>query len=241
MTKDADASIHIYKRARTGRIRANKRFVRRLKSVIATEATPRVAQSTAHTILDVARELYAQGGYSAVTVRAVAARVGITSGAIYKHYSSKEDLFMALQERALELLVDFENSDEIVAPLEHLRLYYWRYYEFSQQHPEYFTMLWVDSSVPVLDESKPQYRGIQRLREDNRRRIERCVDAGLIPPGEVPSIARFLMVTMHGCAVLQIAHERRFSGPPQWVANALDASLLAVQHGLLVTTETNAS
>ena len=31
--------------------------------------------------------------------------------------------------------------------LEDLRAHFWRYYEFSNTHPEYFTLLWVDPSA----------------------------------------------------------------------------------------------
>ena len=188
-------------------------------------------QPTAQNILDVARDLYARGGYAAVTVRAVAEKVGITSGAIYKHFSSKEDLFMSLQEQALALLVDIEGRDRHDDAIEQVRLYFWRYYEFSQGYPEYFRMLWVDSSAPNMADSKRQHHGLRLLRNDSYQRIETCMTAGLFPPGDTSSIARYLWATVHGCAVLQMDTHR--AGPDQWVADALDTSLLAVRNGLL--------
>ncbi|GAB4280820.1 MAG: hypothetical protein Kow0029_25670 [Candidatus Rifleibacteriota bacterium] len=47
-------------------------------------------------IIEVTRDLIFNQGFSNFTVRTVAVRVGISEAAIYKHYSSKEELLMAL-------------------------------------------------------------------------------------------------------------------------------------------------
>lgn len=52
--------------------------------------------STADRILRAARALFATGGVEAVTVRGVAAKVGITPMAIYRHFAGKDDLVDAL-------------------------------------------------------------------------------------------------------------------------------------------------
>jgi len=52
--------------------------------------------STADRIRSAARVLFAAGGTEAVTVRGVAAKVGVTPMAIYRHYAGKEALVDAL-------------------------------------------------------------------------------------------------------------------------------------------------
>src|SRR5215213_2843392 len=54
------------------------------------------AASTAQRILDAARASFGAGGVDAVTVRGVAADVGITPMAIYRHFAGKEALVDAL-------------------------------------------------------------------------------------------------------------------------------------------------
>jgi len=53
-------------------------------------------RSTSDRILAAARALFRAGGVEAVTVRGVAARVGVTPMAIYRHFAGKEALIDAL-------------------------------------------------------------------------------------------------------------------------------------------------
>lgn len=47
-------------------------------------------------ILDAAVSVFAERGYDAGSVREIAERVGISEPAIYRHFASKEDLFLSL-------------------------------------------------------------------------------------------------------------------------------------------------
>lgn len=51
------------------------------------------AQKTETAILNAALELMQKDGFEAVTVRDICARAGITTGAFYHHFKSKEELF----------------------------------------------------------------------------------------------------------------------------------------------------
>ena len=51
------------------------------------------AQKTETTILNAALELMRTDGFEAVTVRDICTRAGITTGAFYHHFKSKEELF----------------------------------------------------------------------------------------------------------------------------------------------------
>jgi AcrR family transcriptional regulator len=54
--------------------------------------------------LTVARTLFAQGGYSAVTMDEVAAEVGVTKPLLYNYFGNKESLYIACMERAGDAL-----------------------------------------------------------------------------------------------------------------------------------------
>ncbi len=56
------------------------------------------AEATKAKILDAAQSLFAELGFENTQLDEVAARAGCSRGGIYAHYTSKEDLFLALME-----------------------------------------------------------------------------------------------------------------------------------------------
>src|SRR5277367_3594838 len=55
-------------------------------------------EETQSRILDAAQTVFSEQGFEKTQLEEVAARAGYTRGAIYAHYSNKEDLFLALME-----------------------------------------------------------------------------------------------------------------------------------------------
>lgn len=52
--------------------------------------------STRERLLSAARALIEEGGYGAATVIAIADRAGVAAGTLYRHFASKEELFVEL-------------------------------------------------------------------------------------------------------------------------------------------------
>jgi AcrR family transcriptional regulator len=59
--------------------------------------------STREKILDVALDLFTDQGFDGTSMREIAGRLGITKPSIYYHFSSKEDILLALHMRTHEL------------------------------------------------------------------------------------------------------------------------------------------
>src|SRR5712692_976585 len=67
---------------------------------------PPVSESTQtrQRILDGARECFVRLGYDQTTVKDIASAAGITAGAIYYHFDSKQDIFVAVYRWVQELV-----------------------------------------------------------------------------------------------------------------------------------------
>lgn len=70
--------------------------------------------NTKEKILVVALRLFAVNGYEAVSVSQIAGELGITKGALYKHYKNKRDIFNCVFEYVCEL--DIERSQKNSVP-----------------------------------------------------------------------------------------------------------------------------
>lgn len=85
------------------------RPVRKVKAGSKVRRRGRPADSdglTGERILASARECFAESGYVAASTHMVAARVGLTTGALYHHFGSKRDLYLAVFDEVEELVFD---------------------------------------------------------------------------------------------------------------------------------------
>ena len=58
-----------------------------------------MAEGTKERILETALELFAQNGYLGTSMNDIAARLGITKAALYKHYAGKQEILKRIVER----------------------------------------------------------------------------------------------------------------------------------------------
>lgn len=80
------------------------------------------AAKTAHRILQTATAHFAEHGFAAASVDAIASAAGVTRGAVYHHYASKTGLFSAViaaQQDAIATAI--ANATDGIAPPEALR------------------------------------------------------------------------------------------------------------------------
>ncbi len=69
---------------------------------------------TKERILNAALRLFARDGFEAVSVSAISEALGMTKGALYKHYKSKRDIFDSIVEKMYRL--DAERANEFGVP-----------------------------------------------------------------------------------------------------------------------------
>ena len=72
--------------------------------------------ATRERILAAAERLFAERGFSGVSMPAIAAAAGITAGAIYKHFESKEQLFFSIVRRAVEAAPTTQEGEGLAGP-----------------------------------------------------------------------------------------------------------------------------
>jgi AcrR family transcriptional regulator len=158
------------------------------------ERQDRERQAVRLAILDAARDLFVDEGYRNVSIRKIAERIEYSPAAIYSYFLSKDDIFFALAEEGFRRLdakvrgVRGHND-----PLEDVRACWWAYYEFSREHREFFELMFVDRSVPQITEQWTGLAFVHQMLEFAASRIQRCIDAGIFPPGTQADVAMHLI------------------------------------------------
>jgi AcrR family transcriptional regulator len=94
-------------------------------------------------LLDVARRVFGNSGFHAVSMETVAKEAGVTKPILYDHFPSKKDLYLALIDADLAVL-----HEEVRAALdspkgnrERIRASFQAYFDFVDQHAEGFRLL----------------------------------------------------------------------------------------------------
>ena len=73
-----------------------------------------MAGDTRERILETALELFAQNGYLGTSMNDIAGRLGFTKAALYKHYTSKQEILDRIVERMNEM--DYERAESYEMP-----------------------------------------------------------------------------------------------------------------------------
>src|SRR5689334_15169001 len=116
-------------------------------------------------ILDEAARLFREQGYAATTVREIARAAQILPGSLHYRYATKDDVLIALMERAVEQAIseiqrEIEKVDD---PIERLRAGMTRYLELLLEGDDaLFVMLFDWRSLPAgakrgLDRARARY------------------------------------------------------------------------------------
>ena len=157
------------------------------------------AAATKRALLRAAATLLDEGGPEAVTLRAVGARAGVSRGAPYGHFSTKEDLLTALAteqwSRTSEQLAALR-ADERLPPRERLRRALAAWLDIARRRPHLYALMFATPSrnpEPLLaaaSDSQDEFLAIV---------------AAVVGTDGAGRTAALLLSTTHGIATLEQA------------------------------------
>ena len=144
------------------------------------------------------------GDEAAVSLRAVAQRVGVSVPSIYLHFTDKQALIDAVCHEVFDVLdrrlrAAGEGTDD---PLQALRAQGNAYVHFAIENPEHFRLV-------MMRAHEPDPAGVDVLAASGAfgylvESVRKCVDAGLLE-GDPAQLALSLWAAAHGVAALLVA------------------------------------
>src|SRR5688572_8401512 len=203
------------------------------------ERQDRERQAVTASILTAARDLFEAEGYQSVSIRKIAERIEYSPAAIYSYFPSKDDIFLALAEEGFHRLderVRAAGADQS-SSLDLVRARWWAFYEFSQEQPAYFQLLFVDRSVPRITQEWEGFEFLQQMLNNAVSAIQRAIDAGSFPKTLSPNAAmHMLWASLIGPAVVGIRH-RLASGEDYdaLARDVLNATIAGLRAGVTPT------
>lgn len=179
------------------------------------------SRTTISTIFDSAQRLFVIRAYDDISMSDIAQEAGITKGAIYHHFASKQQLFINMMVRYLNNLHDILQKavDTIGTADERLRLLTQLYLETPTQDQRVIQLVRRDSNRFIGEERETLVRAYQRALPDQIAAIiSDGIQSGEIKAGDVRLLA-WQYVAIVEVSLSDYARQR-FDSPPK-MANYL--------------------
>ncbi len=154
------------------------------------------AAGTRERLLSAARELIEEGGYGAASVVAIADRAGVAAGTLYRHFASKEELFVEVfrsvcgrEERAMRAAsAEMPEGASSVAELETVLS---TFADRALRNPRLAWALIAEPVDPLVDAERLAYR--ERYAELIAEGLREGIKAGELPEQNVELTAAALV------------------------------------------------
>jgi len=162
-------------------------------------------------ILETATALFAEQGFSDAVTQALAERLGVGKGTIYRHFPSKRALFLAATDRVMRKLQDrvSANVAGIEDGLERIERGIATFLQFFADHPSFVELL-IQERAYFKDRKRPTYFEHREINIHKWKQLYRdLMTAGRIREMPVERITTVLSNVLYGIMVTNF-----FNGQP---------------------------
>ncbi|APW60866.1 TetR/AcrR family transcriptional regulator [Paludisphaera borealis] len=191
-------------------------------------------ESRKEEILRTATELFAEHGFSDAITQALADRMQVGKGTIYRHFPSKRELFLAAVDRVMRKMRDqvMANIAGVDEGLEQMARGIMAFLTFFSEHPEYVEML-IQERAQFKDRTRPTY--IEH-RDVNVKRWK-ALYARLIAEGRIRDVPVERISDVVGNVIYGTMFTNYFAGQAKPVAEQARDILDVIFHGILTDSE----
>lgn len=133
------------------------------------------AGTTGPRVRDAALRLFARGGYAAVSMRAIAAEVGVQAGALYKYTPDKQSLLFDLMEGHMTELLAATVPDADAPPMARLRGFVEFHIAFHHARPDAVFIAYME----LRNLTPENFTRIEALRRAYENRLEDILRDGV--------------------------------------------------------------
>ncbi len=191
-------------------------------------ATEEQRRAQRRRIREAAVELHGEKGIQGITVRAVAQRAGISTGAVYSHFSSLAELAQSLWRAPLaKANAQFAALAEAeLDPLRRAERLLSAYAEFSLDNPEFLRGAMLFVRPAPLDESERAPLAELDFFRLLREAVAAAQNSGQIREGDTRALALGAWAAVHGALALPINLERyEWGAPSELTTTAIEAAM----------------
>lgn len=182
--------------------------------------------ATRERILHEATRIVGRVGLNGLSMRALGEGVGLTPGALYRYFPSKQDLLWSMWQSALaDLRTGFAACAKTEDPLSAIRCMLAAYTSFALHDLDRFRALFLENDqggLNLLDRDPDALAPYQGLRAA----VEHARSCGAVRPGDVDRLTQILWAAAHGALTLVVTvPEIDFGDHKAFVSDTIDTVL----------------
>lgn len=174
--------------------------------------------ATKNKIHTAAIKLFAKKGFAATSVQDIADTAGISTGLLYRHYKTKDDLFNELVSYAaagLEKIVETFKNDS--SPVEMIRHFTFEILNDLKKDDEFANFLMIMNQSSTMDDPSPQVQYLNKqsvkMFEQTARLIEKGQELGQFKEGSAKEMAFYYFASIQGLTMIKRSMGQRFITP----------------------------
>lgn len=171
-------------------------------------------------LIDMAVLVAEETGKDLISVREVARRLGVSSGAPFRHFPDRESLMTAVAEEALarlRLRVERDQLDAPADPVARLKALGRTFIRWALQNPTQFRLV-SSRRLFEFDRSASLPVHFDAVRQVTLNLVEQAQMAGRLPQGALADMALALRALVYGLARMQVDGQL-----PQWRVDTSEA------------------
>lgn len=156
-------------------------------------------------ILDAAKQLFVEEGYAATTIRRIAAKLGISSTALYVYFQDKDAILVEICDATFTGLIN--ELDEVrrdaTDPSDALAKCLERYIRFGLDHPNEYELTFVTRRSKELQKLRPKNENLgTQAYERFYDLVDAVVRSGVTDDVDTQRLSQQLWAAIHGLVVL---------------------------------------
>lgn len=190
---------------------------------------------TREAIANAARDILVAEGLHAVSLRRVAASLGVTAPALYAHVVDKRDLLQGIVEGEIDRLMQRFADQRAGSAYDRLRAMSIAYVDYGLQNPDLFRAMFLFRPELTAEPRDDQPALGSKIHDAFLTVVQQAQEAGELDSGDAELAALTIWTTSHGVVTTLL------SGPPlhldlknRLAEAAIDASLTGLRNGSLL-------
>ncbi|HEX6859332.1 MAG TPA: TetR/AcrR family transcriptional regulator [Caulobacteraceae bacterium] len=180
-------------------------------------------------ILEAAERIFLAEGYHGATIRKIADEVGVSSTALYMHFSDKDQILLEICDGAIGRLLEANKgiAGKPVDPVSRIKLMAQNYVRFALTNPNAYQLVFCSPMQAISEDKQAATMALgQRCFEEFLGVVREIAAAGRLRFGSAESAAQVMWASCHGVVALLI-------GRPTFPWEAPDELQKVLSQGLL--------